>query len=153
MTGCFLGNILSFVLPVWEYYSAVCMVFGCRYTRVVSGASFLTVGVFQYDIAHRRSVAVLCILYKIWCNHMHTLCGALPEPYVPMQVDSGSICGTILLTIYSMVWDWRVLRVLSMPFYWPKHAARSLFVFYCFPFANRSHSLALAAVFYNNNNS
>ena len=30
-----------------------------------SGARFLTGGVFQCDISHRRSVAVLCMLYKI----------------------------------------------------------------------------------------
>ena len=30
--------------------------------RGVSGASFLTVGVFECDLAHRSSVAVLCML-------------------------------------------------------------------------------------------
>ena len=54
--------------------------------RVVSGASFLTGGVFDCDLAHRRSVAVLCMLYKIRCNSMHPLCGALPVPYVPVRV-------------------------------------------------------------------
>ena len=33
--------------------------------RVVSGASFLTGGIFMCDLAHPRPVAVLCILYKI----------------------------------------------------------------------------------------
>ena len=33
--------------------------------RAVSGARFLTGGVFECDIGHRRSVAVLCLLYKI----------------------------------------------------------------------------------------
>ena len=33
--------------------------------RVVSGARFLTGGVFECDITHRRCVAVLCILYNI----------------------------------------------------------------------------------------
>ena len=41
--------------------------------RDVSGESFLTVGVFECDIAHRRTVAVLCILYKIRCNPMYPL--------------------------------------------------------------------------------
>ena len=31
--------------------------------RVVSSACFLTGGVFECGIAHRRSVAVLCMLY------------------------------------------------------------------------------------------
>ena len=54
--------------------------------RVVSGASFLTAGVFECDLAHRRPVAVLCMLYKISCNPVHPLYGALPVPYVPVRV-------------------------------------------------------------------
>ena len=54
--------------------------------RVVSGASFLTGGVFECDLAHRRSVAVLCMLYKMRCNPLHPLYGALPVPYVPVRV-------------------------------------------------------------------
>ena len=43
-------------------------------------------GVFECDIAHRRSVAVLCMLYKIRCNPVHPVNGALPGPYVPVRV-------------------------------------------------------------------
>ena len=46
--------------------------------RVVSGARFLTGGLFECDIIHRRSVAVLCMLYEIRCNPMHRLNDALP---------------------------------------------------------------------------
>ena len=46
--------------------------------RAVSDVRFLTGGVFEYDIAHRRSVAVLCMLYKIRCNPMHPLNDAVP---------------------------------------------------------------------------
>ena len=56
--------------------------------RVVSGASFLTGGVFVCDIAHRRSVAVLCMLYKIRCNLMHPLYGDLPGTYVPVWLHA-----------------------------------------------------------------
>ena len=60
--GCFLG----FVLPVLEYYSAVwCSAADTHLKlldRAVSGDRFLTGGVFECDIAHRRSVAVLCML-------------------------------------------------------------------------------------------
>ena len=59
--------------------------------RAVSGVRFLTGGVFECDIAHRRSVAVLCMLYKIRCNPMHPLNGALPGPYVPAQVTRGAL--------------------------------------------------------------
>ena len=59
--------------------------------RAVSGALFLTGDVFECDIAHRRSVAVLCMLYKIRCNPMHPLNGALPGPYVPVRVTRGAL--------------------------------------------------------------
>ena len=56
----------GFVLPVLEYCSAVwCSAVDTHIElpdRVVSGASFLTGGVFECDLAHRRSVAVLCML-------------------------------------------------------------------------------------------
>ena len=55
--------------------------------RVVSGASFPTRDMFECDIAHRRSVAVPCILYKIMCNQTHRLYGALPVQYVSMRVS------------------------------------------------------------------
>ena len=55
---CFRG----FVLPVLEYYSAVwCSAADTHLKlldRAVSSARFLTGGVFECDIAHRRSVAV-----------------------------------------------------------------------------------------------
>ena len=69
---------------------------------------------------------------------MHPLNGALPGPYVPARVTRGALLaaeprspagllftsrrpsGTILLTPYSMVWDWRFSRAGSMLFYWPK---------------------------------
>ena len=115
--------------------------------RVVSGASFLTGGVFECDLARRRSVAVLYMLYKFRCNPIHPLCGALPVPYVPVRVTRGAViahrftymrlvaaeprsiagllfrcqylCGTILVTPCSMVRDRRVSREWPMPFYWP----------------------------------
>ena len=59
--------------------------------RAVSGARFLTGVVFGCDIAHRRSVAVLCMLYKVRCNPMHPINGALPGPYVPARVTRGAL--------------------------------------------------------------
>ena len=113
--------------------------------RIVSGASVLTAGVFECDLAHRRSVAVLCMVYKFRCNPMLSLYGDLPVPYVPMRVTCGTMiahrytyapprCRTsqysmtlISLSVslwndlsdpYSMVWDWWVSRARPMPFYW-----------------------------------
>ena len=59
--------------------------------RAVSGTRFLTGGVFECDISHRRSVAVLCMLYKIRCNPVHPLNGALAGPYVPARVTRGAL--------------------------------------------------------------
>ena len=39
--------------------------------RVVRSASFLAGGVLECNFAHRRSVAVLCMLFKIKSNPMH----------------------------------------------------------------------------------
>ena len=86
---------------------------------------------------------------------MHPLCGALPARYVPVKLrlhavlwshigilmrlpaaelrsttgllfTSQYLTGTIWLTPYSMVWDWRVSREGSMPFWWP-----SCSLFFC----------------------
>ena len=59
--------------------------------RVVSGAYFIAGGVLNCNLFHRRSVAVLCMLYKIRCNLKHPLCGTLPLPYVPVRVTRGGL--------------------------------------------------------------
>ena len=88
---CFRG----FVLPVLEYCSAVWCSDADTHLklldRAISGARFLTGGVFQCDISHRRSVAVLCMLYEIRCNPVHPLNGALLGPYVPVRVTRGAL--------------------------------------------------------------
>ena len=79
----------GFVLPDLECCSAMwCSVAKTHelLDRAVSGDSFLTGGVFECDLAHRRSVAVLCMLQKIRCKPMHLLYGALPEPHVRVRV-------------------------------------------------------------------
>ena len=85
----------DFVVPVLEYCSAVwCSAADTHLRlqdRVVSGACFLAGGVLNCNLSHRRSVAVLCMLYKIRCNPMHSLCGALPVPYVPVHVTRGAL--------------------------------------------------------------
>ena len=94
-----------FVLPVLEYCSAVwCSAADTHHRlldRVVSGASFLTGGVFECDLAHGRSVAVLCMLNTIRCNPMHPLCGAFPVPYVPVRIVS---CCFPFLYFHSVGW-------------------------------------------------
>ena len=88
---CFWG----FVLPVFEYCTAVwCSAADTHLKlldRVVSGACFLAGGVLNCNLSHHRSVAVLCMLYKIRCNPMHPLFGTLPVPYVPVRVRRGTL--------------------------------------------------------------
>ena len=76
----------GFVLPVLEHCSGVWCPDADTHLKqldsVVSGTSFFTGGVFKCDLAHRRYVAVLCVLHKIRCNRIHRLHGALPEHYV-----------------------------------------------------------------------
>ena len=141
---CFPG----FALPVLEYCSALwCSAADTHLKlldRAVSGARFLTAGVFQCDIAHRRSVAVRCMLYKIRCNPMHPLNGALPGSCVSAQRTRGALvahrytyapprCRTLqyrmtfiflsmsfvndLTDPSSMVWEWPVSRAGPMIFY------------------------------------
>ena len=131
---CFRG----FVLPVLEYCSLVWCSAADTHLKLrdlaVSGARFLKIGVFECDIARRRSLAVLCcMLYKIRCIPVHPLNGALSGPYVLMRITRGALwsyidtlmrrlaaeprstaellfpsqcpSGTLLLTPYSMVWD------------------------------------------------
>ena len=88
---CFRG----FVLPVLEYCSAVWCSAADTHLKLLdhalSGARFLTGGVFECDIAQRRSVAVLCMLYEIRCNLMHPLNGALPRQFVSVRVTRGAM--------------------------------------------------------------
>ena len=64
------------------------LVLDCRYTPQTT-TRFLAGGVFECDISDLRSVAVLCMLYKIRCNPVHPRNGVLPGLYVPVQVTRG----------------------------------------------------------------
>ena len=59
--------------------------------RVVRSTGFLAGGVLECNLAHRRSVAELRMLFKIKSNPMHPLSGALPLPYVPAPVTRGAL--------------------------------------------------------------
>ena len=90
-----LRSLCRFVLPVLEYCSAVwCSAADSHLKlldRVVRSAGFLPGDVLEYNLAHRRSVAELCMLFKIKSNPMHPLSGALPVPYVPALVTRGAL--------------------------------------------------------------
>ena len=50
-------------------------------------------GVFEHDIAHCRSVAVLCMLYKIRCNLVH--------PLMVLYLDHMCQCGALVAHRYT----------------------------------------------------
>jgi hypothetical protein len=85
----------SFVLPILEYCSAVwCSAADSHLRlldRVVTSARFLVGGELDCDLGHRRSVAALCMLYKIRGNMLHPLNSSLPYPYVPARVTRGAV--------------------------------------------------------------
>ena len=86
LARCFRG----FVLPILEYCSTVWSAAADTHIKlldcVVTRASFLSVVCYR-----RQSMAVLFMLYKIRCNLMHPLYGALPGPYVPVRVACGAL--------------------------------------------------------------
>ena len=79
----------GFVLFVLEYCSTVWCFAADTHLKLldsaVSGARFLTGCVFECDIAHRRSVSVRCMIYKIRCDWLHRLNDTLPGPYAPVR--------------------------------------------------------------------
>ena len=83
MTDCFLCDAFGiFVLLILKYSSAVWWSAADTHLklldRVVSSAHFLIGSVIECDTVHYSSVALLCMLYRIRCNPMHPLYGALP---------------------------------------------------------------------------
>ena len=128
--------------------------------RVVSGASFLTGGVFdnvqghivnlwQYYVCCTRSGVIRCTLFMVlyqccmcrlglhvvlWSHIgiLMSLLAAASRSTEGLLFSCQCLCGTILVTQSSMVWDWLVSRASPMPSI--GLAARSLFVFCRFPF-------------------
>ena len=64
-------------MPVLEYCSAVWCSAADTHLKLLdyvdSGDNFATRGVFECDLGHRRSTAVLCMLFKIRCNPIDSL--------------------------------------------------------------------------------
>ena len=115
-----LGRCLrGFVLPVLEYCSAVwCSAADTHLKlldRAVSGALFLTGVVFECDIFHCRSVAVLCMLYKFRCKLVQPLNGALPEQYVPVQVRAALVAHRCTASLQNLAVQQDFYSLLSVP--------------------------------------
>ena len=63
-----------------------------------------------------------CGLHAALSSHIDTLMRLLaaePHSIAGLLFPFQYLCGTILVTPYSMVWDWRFSRAGPMPFYWP----------------------------------
>ena len=92
-----LRSFWSFVLPVLEYCSAVlCSAADSHFKlldRVIRCAGFLAGGVLDCNLAHRRSVAELCMLLKIKSNPMHPLSG------LSMSYGLCRMCRCVLLVV------------------------------------------------------
>ena len=90
-----LRSFSSFVLPVLVYFSAVWCSAADSHLKLldkfVRSAGFLAGGVLDCNLAHHRSVAELCMLFKIKSDPMHPLSGVLPLPYVPARVTRGAM--------------------------------------------------------------
>ena len=115
-------------------------------------------------------MAVLCMLYKIRCNPVYPLNGALPRPYVQARVTRGALvahrytysphrCRTLqysrtFIPFSVSLWydlanpvfdglDWRVSIAGPMLLYWPKllYPCCSLLLF--FPFSSFCYRLVL----------
>ena len=80
----------SFVLPILEYCSPVwSSAADCHLKlldRVVCNANFLSGGSLDCNLSHRRSIASLCMLFKIRSNSQHPLYSSLPPQFVPARV-------------------------------------------------------------------
>lgn len=85
VTRCF----WSYLLPVLEYCSPVWnSAADCHLgllDRVVRGAVALSGGMVSCSLRHRRSVASLCMLYKIASNSTHPVHNVLPGPFIPRR--------------------------------------------------------------------
>ena len=78
--------------------------------------------VFERDIAHRRSVAFLCMLYQIRCNLMHaawTVCGSAGYTWCPGRT-SVYLCATSLQNLAVPHDFYSSLSVSLERSYWPR---------------------------------
>ena len=129
-----------------------CAVSGARFlTGVCLSVTLLIVDPWQSCVCFIRSGVIQCTLLMVlyldhmcqrrlhavlWshiCSLMHRL-AAEPRCTAGLLFPSRCPSGTVLITPYSMVWDWRVSRAGPMLFYWPKllYPYYSLLLFFHF---------------------
>ena len=94
------------------------------------------VALWQYYVCCTRSGVIRCTLSVVLFLCLTCRCGlhavlwspisslmrllaAEPSSIAGLLFPCQYLCGTILVTPCSIVWDWRVSRAGPMPFYWP----------------------------------
>ena len=96
------------------------------------------VNLWRYCVCCTRSGVIRCTLFmalylavcagvcymrccdRTWYNTYESLrCRTSPRSTAGLLFPSQYLCGTILMTPYSIEWDWGVSRAGPMPFYWP----------------------------------
>ena len=157
---CFRG----FVLPVSEYWFLVWCSTAythINYGQCSRWCQFVNLGWLW--VKHCTSSICGSVMYaeQIMWNPMHPRGGSIPGPYVPVRVtrDVFSLMitpmrhlaaetpspagllfpcqylwGTITVTPYSMVLDWRVSRTGPMNFYWPTCSLHFCFLLFSLSF-------------------
>ena len=138
----FVLSVLEYCSAVWCSVAADTHL--KQLDRVVSGASFLT-GVYlsvtlhigdlwHYYVCCTRLGVTRCTLFMVFylyrmgrfelnaamCSHIGTLMRLLAaerRSTAGLLLTCQYLCGTILVTPYSMVWDWLVSRAGQMAFY------------------------------------
>ena len=95
------------IVALWQYY--VC----CAGSGVNRCTLFVVL--FLCRMCRCALRAELC-----WdIGSLIRLLAAEPRSIALLLFPCQYLCGTILVTLCSMVWDWRVSRARPMPFYWP----------------------------------
>ena len=95
------------IVDLWQYY--VC----CTRSGVTRCTLFMVL--FLYRLCR-------CGLHAVLWSHISALMRLLaaePLSIAGHLFPGQCLCGTILVTPCSLVWDWRASRAGLMPFYWP----------------------------------
>ena len=118
-----------------ELYSQKCLVKNFSVWGVFERDLHI-VALWQYYVCYTRSGATRCILFMVLFLRLMCRCGfhaalwshigslmrrlaAEPRIIAGLLFSCQYLCGTILVTPCSMVWDWRVSRAGPIPLYWP----------------------------------
>ena len=100
-------SVTVHIVDMWRYY--VC----CTRSGVTRCTLFMVL-----DLSRVYQCLLNSLLWSHIGIHMR-LPAAEPRSTTGLLFVRQYLCGTILVTPNSMVWDWRVSRAGPMPFYWP----------------------------------